>query len=174
MIPEFVQSPDRLWTAVHTRPRCEKQVAAYCTRFGIRHYLPLRKQVKRYQRRNVVVFLPMFHGYCFAQLNAEDRQCLHQSHKVVTVLAVDCVAEERLLAELRELYTLEQASFSAEITVHPELVAGKAVRIAAGPLCGLTGYVEKRRQTTRVSVNVELLGQSVAVELDVGEVTVEE
>jgi transcription antitermination factor NusG len=141
---------------------------------GIAFYLPLRKQVKRYQRRNVTVLLPMFQGYCFVQLDEADKRCVMQSHKVASILPMDRVVEERLLAELRELQRFEQASLSAEITVQPELVVGKAVLITAGPLRGLKGYVEKRKQMTRVSVNVELLGQSVAVELDVGEVAVEE
>lgn len=55
------------WTAVMTKPRCEKAVARYCTGFKITNYLPLRRRVERYQRRTVTTWLPMFPGYVFVQ-----------------------------------------------------------------------------------------------------------
>ena len=57
---EILQTPDARWAAVHTRPRCEKVVARYCTANGIEHYLPLRRRAERYQRRTVETALP--HG----------------------------------------------------------------------------------------------------------------
>ena len=34
------KKPDASWTAVYTKPRCEKVVADYCARTGITSYLP--------------------------------------------------------------------------------------------------------------------------------------
>jgi len=170
----LVSLPEALWTAVHVKPRCEKVVAEHCLRFRLIHYLPLRRQVKRYQRRNVEVFLPMFGGYMFAQLREEERDALSLCHKVVHVLRMDRLGEERLLRDLRDVRTLETAAIEANLVVQPEIVAGRPVRICEGPLQGLHGIVEKRAHRTRVTVNVELLGQSVSVDLDVGEIAVEE
>ena len=170
---EFVQRPGAVWTAAHAKPRREKQVAQFCARFGIRHYLPLRREIKRYQRRNVEVFLPMFRGYLFVQLQENDKTRLIESHRVVHILTISPQQETQLLAELADIRKMEEAARVCTLTVRPELVPGKAVLVSAGPLCGVRGVVERRRQGTRVSVNVELLGQSVSVELDVGEVEVE-
>jgi len=158
------------WTAVHTRPRCEKTLAAYCCRHGIACYLPLRRRAKRYQRRTVETFLPMFPGYLFACVNAALATVLLQSNRVASILPVDDARETRLIAELGEIQALEAAELEAELMVQPELVAGRPVCITAGPLRGVTGIVQRRRQKLRVTVNVEMLGQSVAVELDLGEI----
>jgi len=166
--------PGATWTALHVKPRCEKAVAAYCARFNMPHYLPLRRQVKRFQRRNVVSFLPMFHGYLFAPLDLDQRTLVVDSHRVVRLLVTDPDAEARLLQELRQVQLLENAQEIIQLVVNPELAPGIPVRIAAGPLCGLEGIVERRTGTTRVCVNVELLGQSVATELDAGELEVRE
>ena len=171
---EIETSPGLLWTAVYTRPRTEKVVADYCARHDIQSYLPLRRRAERYQRRTVETFLPMFPGYVFVQLGDASKVVLLQSHKIVHVLQVTVAKEPTLITELRDLQLLEQAGLQGELMVHPELAPGTPVLICAGPLKGLTGVVERRQQKLRVTVNVELLGQSVSVDLDVGEVEVAE
>lgn len=170
---DLIQHPHVVWTPVHTRPRCEKVVGQFCERFGLTYYLPLRRQVKRYQRRNVEHFLPMFGGYIFVQLEQQTRMRLMESHRVVNFLDSSGARELQLLDDLREVQRLELASMDAELVVQPELVPGTPVLIAAGPLAGLTGIVQRRQAKTRVSVNVDMLGQSVSVDLDVGEVAIE-
>ena len=161
---------DRLWTAVLARPRCEKVTARHCERFGLPHYLPLRREVRRYQRRNVEFQLPMFHGYLFVQLaGTAERELLNACHRVVRVLPVDALLEVRLLEELRSLRVLELLSRITPVTVAPELAPGREVRIVSGPLHGVRGVVERRLKSTRVTVNLEMLGQSVSVEADVGD-----
>ncbi len=166
----LLSRPDRLWTAVLARPRCEKVTAQHCERFGLPHYLPLRREVRRYQRRNVEFQLPMFHGYLFVQLAGHsDRELLNVCHRVVRVLPVDALQEARLLEELRSLRVFELASRIVPVTVAPELVAGREVRIVSGPFHGVRGIVERRLKSTRVTVNLEMLGQSVSVEADLGD-----
>ena len=68
---------------------------------------------------------------------------------------------------------MEQLAQTEEIEVMPEIVPGEAVRITGGPMHGVTGIVERRVGRVRVTVNVEILGQSVAVEMDLGELETE-
>ena len=56
---QIEKKPNALWTAAHTKPRCEKVVADYCQRHGVTFYLPLRRRAKRYQRRTVENFLEL-------------------------------------------------------------------------------------------------------------------
>ena len=163
-------SPTARWTAVRTRARCEKQVAGFCEGRGFAHYLPLRRRAKRYQRRTVETWLPMFPGYLFAQLSPEDATVLVQCGKVVTILRVAPPQEIGLVQQLRDIQCIEAQSRTHEVEVHPELVAGRAVLITAGPMAGTTGIVERRTHQTVVTINVEILGQAVAVILDAGDV----
>ena len=158
------------WTAVHTKPRCEKILAKYCGRHGIPHYLPLRRRAARYQRRTVVTLLPMFPGYLFAQLGEPSRALVLRSHRAVAILPVEDSRERQLIDELREVLRLESACRERDVVVAPELVLGVPVLIRAGALAGLRGIVTRRSDHVRVTINVELLGQSASVELDVGEI----
>ncbi|OGV82145.1 MAG: hypothetical protein A3K18_08415 [Lentisphaerae bacterium RIFOXYA12_64_32] len=167
---EIRKLPGVCWTAAYTKPRCEKVVSEYCVRHDMLCYLPLRRRAQRYQRRTVETFLPLFPGYVFVQVPDTSKAVLLQSHKVVSVLPIDGVQQENLIRELNELQHLEQLQLTEELVVQPELVPGRPVLIVAGPLRGLTGIVERRRQKARVSINVEILGQSVSTELDLGEV----
>jgi transcription antitermination factor NusG len=166
----IVAVPGERWTAVHTKPRCEKVVDTYCRRNQIPCYLPLLRRAKRYQRRTVETFLPMFPGYIFVRLGADQLTTLLRSHKVVRVLRTDEVTERVLIDELHQIQQLEAMQQEAELVVQPDLAPGNAVTITSGPLAGLSGIVERRRNKTRVTVNVELLGQSVSADLDIGEV----
>ncbi len=161
-----------MWTPVHVRPRCEKVVAGYCDGLGVAVYLPLRRRAKRYQRRTVETFLPMFPGYLFAHLQPEAISAVMQCNRIANLLRMNAAAEARLIGELRSLQILERANLGHQLIVAPELVAGTAVTLVSGPLRGLEGIVERRHSGARVTVNVDLLGQSVAVDLDAGEVEI--
>ncbi len=171
---ELTQCPGFVWTAVHVKSRCEKQVAEFAARFGVMHYLPIRRRVKRYQRRNVETRLPMFAGYLFVRLGEDGRETLAQCHRIVRFFEMNPEREARLLADLREVLVFEQASASSAVVVNPGLVPGQAVVIRSGPFVGVRGIVVRRRDKTRITVNVELLNQSVTAEIDVGELEPEE
>ena len=49
----------------HTRPRCEKKLAAFCENEGIFHQLPLFRSPKSYRGKNLVFLKPLFPGYLF-------------------------------------------------------------------------------------------------------------
>ncbi|MFA4944683.1 MAG: transcription termination/antitermination NusG family protein [Lentisphaeria bacterium] len=171
--PLLTADPDRLWTAVQAKPRCEKRIAEWCGRLHLTHYLPLRKQVKRYQRRNVTTFIPLFRGYLFAQLSPEERLQLGQFQKVARIFPMDREREAPLLAELRAVRIFELAGLASALEIRPELAPGTPVTIAGGPLRGASGIVERRQGKARITVNIELLGQSVTVEVAAAELETE-
>ena len=161
------------WMPAYCKPRTEKVVADYCARHGIPCYLPLLRQQRRYQRRTVEVFLPMFRGYVFARLGQENRPLFLECHRIVHLVEVDDAQAGALVAELRDLRRLELAQETVELEVMPEIRPGTVVTIADGPLRGTAGIVETRKGKTRVIVNIELLGRSVVAEMDLGELEVE-
>lgn len=137
------------------------------------YYLPLQRRARRYQRRTVETLLPMFPGYLFARMNEQERSVVRQFNRVVAVLPVNRPAETQLVEELHAIQKLEELSRTQNLIVQPELLPGRRVLITKGPLCGTHGIVTRRHRKTRVTVNVEILGQSVSADLDVEEVAVE-
>ena len=150
------------WYVMHVRPRCEKKLAEHCAAERIEHYLPLREETKIYQRRRVTVQKPLFPRYVFAAFGPEQRVALLRSNNIVRLL--DVVDQKRLLDEL--------AQVRSALAVDPTLNAceafekGRRVRIEGGPFEGLEGIVQNVKGGTRVVLNVEMIGQAVAVEVD--------
>lgn len=171
---QFSMADDRRWVVVRTKPRCEKKLAEYCRRREVPHYLPLRRSVRRYSRRTVEFMVPMFPGYVFAHPTIEQRTVVEVSSHAAQVLLPTAEQEAQLVVELNDVATLEQATLSGEVEVRPEIEIGRRVKVVSGPLAGLSGIVSRRQKRLRLTVNVELVGQSVSVEADVSEVELEE
>ena len=171
---DISKAEDRRWTAIHAKARCEKAVAHFCTSHSIRHYLPLRRRAKRHQRRTVETFIPMFTGYLFVHIHDEEKYVLKRFSKVAHVLPIDDPAEGRLIKELQNIRQMEEISRREEVVVQPEIMPGKMVRVISGPLLGTEGIVESRGNKMKITVNVEILGQSVSAELDIGDVETED
>ncbi len=161
--------PGFLWMPVRTKPRCEKKVAEYCAANNIGYYLPLRRRLHRYGRRTVEFFLPMFAGYVFCNLNEETYQKLVRSNAVAFRITLDEPQEKELLEELEAVKIVEDISRHNEVVVNPELAEGVKVKINAGPMMGVSGIIESRTGITTVSINIDILGQSVSVVMDAGD-----
>lgn len=147
------------------RPRTEKKVAEICKRQGVPYYLPLRQSIRVYPRRRVVFLLPLFPNYIFAAYGPEVRQALFRSNHIVRELRPD--NQWRLLRQLVQVRRLLRADPELE-TIDP-LDCGDLVRIRNGPFAGFEGLVERLRKKTGkrlVVLNIEIIGQAVAVEVD--------
>ena len=164
-----------LWTPIRTRPKKEKKLAEYCKANSIRYYLPVRKSVKRYGRKTVVFYPPMFTGYIFCLLDSETYKLLVKSNAVFFKVPMDNMLEETLISDLINLVILEKYSYQLDgISIKPELVSGKQVKIINGPLQGLFGFIQQRKNNITVTVNIEMLGQSVTVDIDIEDIELEE
>ncbi len=150
------------WYVLHTRPRCEKKIAAYCATLPLPYYLPLRMERKKYQRRQVEVWKPLFPGYVFVRFRAEQKVTLLQSGQVARVLEVK--DQERFAGEIEQIRKALGAD--PALRACQAITAGMKARITAGPFQGLEGMVVKSRAGARVIINVDMIGQGVAIEVD--------
>lgn len=169
----FSQIPGRQWLPVYTQPRHEKKLAASLGRQEIPFYLPLLTRVTTHNRSKRISQLPMFPGYLFAAPGANDLAGLRGMQSVIRVIQLDELSSELLLAELRQVRQLEELSSSRELEVKPELVPGKRVVVGKGPCRGLTGVVVYRKNSMRLVVNLEIINNSVATEIDAADLELE-
>ena len=148
------------WNVLHVRPRCEKKVAEFCRIDNISHYLPLRAEQKVYQRRKVNVTKPLFPGYLFAKIDAEQRLALLKTNNILrTIPPLD---SRQLVREL--VYVRRALRSDPNLETGPALEKGTLVRIHRGPFAGIEGTVTSIRARTRVMINVEMVGQAVVIE----------
>jgi transcription antitermination factor NusG len=67
---------------------------------------------------------------------------------------------------IEELSAIQQAlGAGAKLAPHDYIKAGQRCRVIGGPLAGLTGIVEQTRNSMRLVLQVNMLGQAASVEI---------
>jgi transcription antitermination factor NusG len=106
--------------------------------------------------------LPLFSGYLFFCGKESQRIEVLRTNRVANLLAVN--DQQKLLDELSQI---EQAlRTGAVLAPHKYIKAGQYCRVIGGPLADLQGIVVKTRGTTRLLLQVDMLGQATSVEID--------
>lgn len=154
--------PGRWWVA-HTKPRNEKVLASELATLGIFFYLPLRKRETRSRKTGRISRsrLPVFPGYLFFNGAEDQRQRALSTHRIANVLAVP--TQDQLVAELRQVHQALIAG--VDVRWHHQIKIGQWARVVAGPLLGIEGVISKRLSRFRLVLNVEMLGQSISMDV---------
>ncbi len=163
MISELKDEGIARWHVLHVKPRCEKKLADFCAAHKVTAELPLREETKIYQRRRVTVRKPVFPGYLFLRFLPEEKETVLKSRLVVRVLTVE--DQGRLVRELDQV----KLALSVDPTLDAcaAFQAGKRVMIRSGPFQGVEGVVQTVKGKTKVLLNVEMIGQALALEVGV-------
>jgi transcription antitermination factor NusG len=160
---ELVIPPEgQRWTVVRTKPRREKKLADYAARSLIQYYLPQIKHKRKYQRRKVVTTVPMFPGYIFMVLSAEERQTIAITGMAAQFIYVNL--QEELLDDLSHLFGATQKKVPMENVMW--LSKGLEVEITSGALKGTRGIIESHDKISEVRLQVDILRQAVMVKID--------
>jgi transcription antitermination factor NusG len=155
--------PDGPWLVLHVKPRQEKRLIADLRRLPFPGLCFFERRLRRYPGKGTQESLvPLLSGYLFVSAARDDRPALFATGRLVRIIEVP--QPERLTGDLRNLCQLVGAARSP-LVVRPELVAGSAVTVTHGTFAGCTGVVQRRERTCELVVNLEMLGQSVAVTL---------
>jgi transcription antitermination factor NusG len=159
--PEAVQK----WFAAYTAPCHEKRVAQHLSLRQIEYFLPLYR-VRRQWRdgSKVVLELPLFPGYIFVRIKKEERVPVLQVPKVLAIV-------QGLKREPAPLADSDIESLRAGLGVlraepYPFLTVGQRARIKSGPLAGKEGLLIGTKNNTRLVITLDLIMQSIAVEID--------
>jgi transcription antitermination factor NusG len=163
------ESPGELaWYVAHTRPRTEKKLAEYCLREGFRVTLPLYKSVKKYPGKVVTFEKPLFPNYIFLRLYRFQRKKVYQSDYVANLL--DVADQQTFEEQLNDILAALETEY--EICAMPHITAGKQVRIKAGTLRGMEGWVEERHGRFLVLLRLDFIGQCAGIKVDASDLEV--
>ncbi len=150
------------WFVAHTKPRREKKLVEYCRRQRISATLPCYSSAHKYRGKTVVFQKPLFPGYVFLQLEPVQKESVRQNDHVANLLVVfDQRTFQRQLDDI--LLALES---KVGVRLAPAIGAGMRVRIKAGPLQGIEGWVEQRYGMTTVLLRLDFINQAAAVKVD--------
>jgi transcription antitermination factor NusG len=151
----------RTWYVLHVKPRTEKKVALYLSKYGFFYHLPLYVKVTKVQRRKVRRELPVFPGYVFTRLLPEERLKMLQTNLLVRTIEIP--NPRQAIHQLRQVKNASRRTPEQLRTMSSVFAAGDYVRVTTGPLRGTEGYVKYDGGRASLCLNVEILGQSVEV-----------
>jgi transcription antitermination factor NusG len=156
------------WFAAYTTPRHEKAVARQLEARHIESFLPLYKAARR--RSNgcrVVVEQPVFPSYIFVAIPRRQSVKVLQAPGVVAIVSA---GRELSALPSAEIESLRAGLSSRSFEPHPYLVVGEKVRIVSGSLEGMSGVLLRKKNNLRVVLTLDLIRQSVAVEVGISEI----
>ncbi|UCE98671.1 MAG: UpxY family transcription antiterminator [Planctomycetota bacterium] len=151
-----------LWWVAHTKSRNEKALARDLINKDISYFLPMSWKVRRQRGRKIRSLLPLFSGYLFFCGDENQRLEALRTNRVANIIEVK--DQEKLLSELLQIEYAIRAG--APLVPHKYIKAGRHCRVIAGPLADLQGIVVDTKSTTRLVLQIDMLGQATSVEID--------
>ena len=155
---------DPCWYALHTRSRHEKVARDQLSAKGITNLLPLWRKRSVWKDRVKIIEEPLFRGYMFGYFPLKQKIDVLQSIGVVRIVGLNGqpipVPEEQINA----VQTMVEKRMQYD--PHPFLQEGMRVRVKHGILAGAEGVLTAKRQHYRLVISIDLIQQSVAVDID--------
>jgi transcription antitermination factor NusG len=156
------------WWAIYTRHQHEKVVAEMLSAKDFEVFLPLYETVRRRKDRNKKLLLPLFPCYVFVRGGLNRRLHIMTTPGVHMILSkgdrVALISEDEIQAVRRIVMG------PSRVEPHPFLKCGGRVRVTRGPLEGIEGILVRKKNLFRLVLSVDMLTQSVAVEIDASDV----
>jgi transcription antitermination factor NusG len=156
------------WLALYTRHQHEKVVAEMLTAKGFEAFLPLYDSMRLWRDRKKMLSLPLFPCYVFVRGPLERKLAMITTPGVHMILYrgenVALIPGE----EMQAIQKLVEGSFCVE--PHPYLKCGERVRVKRGSLEGVEGVLVRKKNLYRLVLSVNMVAQSVAVEIDAADV----
>jgi transcription antitermination factor NusG len=164
--PGSQPDPDHPWWVARTRTRQEKALARSLRGKAIPYFLPLVARPQKNRDRMRTSIVPLFSGYLFFQAGPHERQEALQSGHLAQAIPVK--DQNMLHGQLQAISRVCALEMNLELVDFAQ--PGKTVRIIAGPFTGLKGVVRTIRNTRRLVLNVDAIGQAVAVEIGLDQI----
>lgn len=153
---------EKLWLVAHVRPRCEKKLVDHCLRNSLEATLPCYDSVHKYRGKTVVFRKPLFPGYVFLRLTADQKPLIRNNDHVANLLEV--LDQETFQKQLDDILLALESQLGVRLA--PAIGNGTRVRIKTGALQGIEGWVESRYGMTTVLLRLDFINQAAAVKID--------
>jgi transcription antitermination factor NusG len=152
------------WHVLHVLSNHENRVAQHLTVRCVEHYVPLYREKVKWTDRTKVTERPLFSGYLFARISAQNRIAAISSPGVLRVLGDDL----RDMVSDEELGRIRQGlTGGLLLKPHSQVSVGTRVRILAGVFTGVEGVVSELRKQCRVVLTLAAVQQSFSLEIGI-------
>lgn len=158
----------RKWFAAYTTPRHEKAVVRQLDVYSVESFLPLYRSARQWKNGcRVKVDRPLFPNYVFVHVHRRDAVKVLQLPGVLSIVSA---GREPSCLPHSEIEALRSGLPLRQFEPHPYLVVGDKVRIISGSLVGMIGVLVRKKNEFRVVLTLDLIRQSVSVEIGIDEV----
>jgi transcription termination/antitermination protein NusG len=152
------------WFALRVRSNFEQPVSNLLSAKGVEGFLPTYRSRRIWSDRVRELRLPLFPGYVFCRIPAEERSLVLATTGVVSMIGVQgrpLPIDDAEIAAVRRM-----VDGKSPVEPWPFLRIGQRVQVRRGPLAGVEGILLRVKDACRLVVSVTLLGRSVATEID--------
>lgn len=151
------------WYALYLHSRCEKKVSFELVGKNVEAFLPLIEEVHKWRDRKKKVLEPLFRGYVFVKTDLRDNGKILATDGVVRFVGINhrpSAIPEAQIDWVRRIIGQPQ-----DIRRERYVEVGNKVRVVAGPLLGVEGYVLRKQGVSRVVISIEAIAQSVSLQV---------
>jgi len=157
-----------LWFALQVAPNMEGKVALALEAKGFEQLVPRYKVKRTWSDRIKMLGLPLFPGYVFCRFVDGTHGLAVSTYGVIRIVSFGGKPYPLASDEVASLQKL--SSSAANVKPCPFQNLGAKVRIVDGPLAGVVGIISGNKKRQLV-VSIEILMRSVAVEIDLDQVS---
>lgn len=138
---------ERRWFAVRTSARHEKRACHELERMGIECYVPLRERTYNYASKQTQRQIPLLTGYVFVRINRKEETTVLRAMSVSRFVRIGTCRKQVSEEEIELLRTISADRNLDWETVEDafEFTEGTPVEIIKGPLVGVRGFYQYKR-----------------------------
>ena len=169
---KIIPANSYFWHAVYVKSRAEKKAQTELEFHDIETFLPLQRKLRQWSDRKKWVETPLISGYLFVKTSRKEYDLILQTNNVVSYVRFEgkaAVIPDYQIEYLKLM--LKQDNSEVEIS-REKLKPGQMIEVIAGPLIGLKGKLQKIKGKNKVSLELEQLGYSALVEIQVEDIVV--
>jgi transcription antitermination factor NusG len=151
------------WYAIYTRHQHEKTVAQILTGKGFDTFLPLYATTHNWKDRTKALTLPLFPCYVFLKGGIERRLQIITTPGIYGL--VSSAGQPAAIPDIEIEAIRRVVDSGTRVEIHPFLKCGSWVRVKCGPLAGIEGILVRKKNVSRLVLNVEILGTAASIEV---------
>lgn len=155
------------WYVLHSKCHHEKNIVLRLESMGIETFFPVRALERKWKDRKKIVDFPLFPGYVFVNMPLIKKREVVETAGVVRIVGntgPEPLPANQIIAIKKFIET------KIEFDPYPYLVPGIEVEVKRGPLKHVRGVLVSKKNKHRLVINVELLNNSIATEIDAADV----
>lgn len=160
-----METGQKKWYAVYTKPRNEKKIANTLTTKGIENYCPLYITERQWSDRKKKVEVPLFSSYIFVHVDKKDYyEALNTKGilKYVSFSGEAVVIQDKQIEIIKQILT-EKIEFELSIRTFKK---GEKVKIQKGILNGLEGEIVTIDGKENFLIRIENIAYSLLLKIE--------